>query len=64
MASIRSASLGVSPDTGSRVMSLTEKIPNCMACLLRRAAAKVHVFASISTPGAPGYSAACWPAAG
>src|SRR6202046_1902355 len=29
-ASIRSASLGVSPDTGSRVMSLTEKIPNCM----------------------------------
>src|SRR5215475_13127737 len=30
IASIRSASLGVSPDTGSRVMSLTEKIPNCM----------------------------------
>src|SRR5438046_2106840 len=27
---MRSASLGVSPDTGSRVMSLTEKIPNCM----------------------------------
>jgi len=33
IASIRSASLGVSPDTGSRVMSLTEKIPNCMSCL-------------------------------
>jgi hypothetical protein len=32
-ASIRSASLGVSPETGSRVMSLTEKIPNCMSCL-------------------------------
>ncbi len=30
IASIRSASLGVSPDTGSRVMSLTEKIPNCI----------------------------------
>ena len=30
IASIRSASLGVSPDTGSLVMSLTEKIPNCM----------------------------------
>ncbi len=30
IASMRSASLGVSPDTGSRVMSLTEKIPNCM----------------------------------
>ena len=36
IASIRSASLGVSPDTGSRVMSLTEKIPNCMKCLLDR----------------------------
>ena len=35
IASIRSASLGVSPDTGSRVMSLTEKIPNCMTGLLR-----------------------------
>jgi redox-sensitive bicupin YhaK (pirin superfamily) len=33
-ASIRSASLGVSPETGSRVMSLTEKTPNCMARLL------------------------------
>ena len=33
IASIRSASLGVSPETGSRVMSLTEKIPNCMSCL-------------------------------
>ena len=33
IASIRSASLGVSPDTGSLVMSLTEKIPNCMKCL-------------------------------
>jgi hypothetical protein len=31
IASIRSASAGVCPDTGSRVMSLTEKIPNCMA---------------------------------
>src|SRR5215475_9309340 len=31
--SIRSASLGVFPDTGSRVMSLTEKIPNCTALL-------------------------------
>jgi hypothetical protein len=30
MASMRSASDGVWPDTGSRVMSLTEKIPNCM----------------------------------
>src|ERR1700722_1223088 len=30
IASIRSASLGVEPVTGSRVMSLTEKIPNCM----------------------------------
>ena len=30
-ASMRSASLGVSPETGSRVMSLTEKIPNCMS---------------------------------
>ena len=27
---IRSASLGVSPATGFRVMSLTEKIPNCI----------------------------------
>ena len=34
-ASIRSASLGVSPETGSLVMSLTEKIPNCMARLSR-----------------------------
>ena len=33
IASIRSASLGTSPETGSRVMSLTEKIPNCMSCL-------------------------------
>src|SRR5580704_16791419 len=33
IASIRSASLGVSPETGSRVMSLTEKIPNCMSYL-------------------------------
>ena len=33
IASIRSASLGISPETGSRVMSLTEKIPNCMSCL-------------------------------
>ena len=31
IASIRSASLGVYPVTGSRVMSLTEKIPNCMS---------------------------------
>src|SRR5919106_6770326 len=31
IASIRSASLGVAPDTGSRVMSLTENTPNCMA---------------------------------
>lgn len=30
IASIRSASLGVTPVTGSRVMSLTEKIPNCI----------------------------------
>ncbi|GHF10494.1 hypothetical protein GCM10011600_09550 [Pseudolysinimonas yzui] len=27
---MRSASLGVSPETGSRVMSLTENTPNCM----------------------------------
>jgi hypothetical protein len=56
---MRSASLGVSPDTGSRVMSLTEKIPNCMPCLLhspslRRAgrsrsgrAAQIYAFACI-----------------
>ena len=30
-ASIRSASLGVCPVTGFLVMSLTEKIPNCIA---------------------------------
>ena len=36
IASMRSASLGVSPETGSRVMSLTEKIPNCMSCASRR----------------------------
>jgi hypothetical protein len=30
---IRSASRGVYPATGSRVMSLTEKIPNCMCAL-------------------------------
>jgi hypothetical protein len=34
IASIRSASLGVSPDTGSRVMSLTENTPNCITGLL------------------------------
>src|SRR5882724_12373415 len=33
IASIRSASVGVSRVTGSRAMSLTEKIPNCMPCL-------------------------------
>jgi len=33
IASMRSASLGVSLVTGSRVMSLTEKIPNCIGCL-------------------------------
>src|SRR3954464_8970826 len=31
IASMRSASLGVWPVTGFRVMSLTEKIPNCIA---------------------------------
>src|SRR3954471_18124390 len=31
IASMRSASLGVRPVTGFRVMSLTEKIPNCIA---------------------------------
>ena len=31
IASMRSASLGVSPETGSRVMSLTEKIPYCIS---------------------------------
>ena len=30
IASMRSASLGVRPVTGFRVMSLTEKIPNCI----------------------------------
>src|SRR5690606_19429027 len=30
IASIRSASLGVTPVTGSRVMSLTENTPNCI----------------------------------
>jgi hypothetical protein len=29
---IRSPSVGVRPVVGSVVMSLTEKIPNCMAC--------------------------------
>ncbi|GAA1422665.1 hypothetical protein GCM10009662_81740 [Catellatospora coxensis] len=33
-ASMRSASLGVCPDTGSRVMSLTENTPNCMRSLV------------------------------
>ena len=41
IASIRSASLGVSPETGSRVMSLTEKIPNCMSCLSCAAGSRV-----------------------
>jgi hypothetical protein len=31
---MRSASLGVWPVTGFRVMSLTEKIPNCMVTCL------------------------------
>src|SRR5580693_2861134 len=43
IASIRSASVGVSPDTGSRVMSLTEKIPNCMACLHGLRYMRLHV---------------------
>ena len=34
LASMRSASLGVLPVTGFRVMSLTEKIPNCIAVRL------------------------------
>jgi hypothetical protein len=46
IASIRSASVGVSPDTGSRVMSLTEKIPNCMACLQ---CPQIYAFACISS---------------
>src|SRR5436190_3404797 len=50
IASIRSASLGVSPDTGSRVMSLTEKIPNCMPCLRYM---RLHVS---KPPEAAGYS--------
>ena len=33
---IRSASLGVVPVVGSRVMSLTEKIPNCMLTIRPR----------------------------
>ena len=41
IASIRSASLGTSPETGSRVMSLTEKIPNCMSCLSCAAGSRV-----------------------
>ena len=50
IASIRSASLGVSPETGSRVMSLTEKIPNCMSCLSCAAGSRVAGFAA----------AGCW----
>src|SRR6516165_10059628 len=52
-ASIRSASLGVSPDTGSRVMSLTEKIPNCMPCLLRcpRRARYMRLHVSLAARG-------------
>jgi hypothetical protein len=34
IASMRSASVGVTPVTGFRVMSLTEKIPNCMLSAL------------------------------
>ena len=51
-ASIRSASLGVSPDTGSRVMSLTEKIPNCMTL----PPALIYAFACIKTTRRPRYS--------
>src|SRR5579859_4555419 len=54
IASIRSASLGVSPDTGSRVISLTEKIPNCMACLLRfppRRAGYMRLHVSLAVRG-------------
>ena len=59
IASIRSASLGVSPETGSRVMSLTEKIPNCMSCLScpspRPLAGRgIYAFACISAAGAAG----------
>ena len=51
IASIRSASLGVSPDTGSRVMSLTEKIPNCMASL-PRSLRYMRLHVSLATGGA------------
>src|SRR5580692_2830181 len=54
IASIRSASLGVSPDTGSRVMSLTEKIPNCMPA--PALASQIYAFACISTAQRLGYS--------
>ena len=58
IASIRSASLGVSPETGSRVMSLTEKIPNCMSCLScaagSRTADEIYAFACISAARAAG----------
>src|SRR3954465_6039547 len=36
LASMRSASLGVAPVSGFRVMSLTEKIPNCMSTAFNR----------------------------
>src|SRR5450631_1974023 len=42
IASMRSASVGVTPETGSLVMSLTEKIPNCTANSL----SQVYAFAS------------------
>src|SRR5215212_3868321 len=44
IASIRSASLGVVPDTGSRVMSLTENTPNCMQAPSRPSAPALDVL--------------------
>src|SRR5215212_1590803 len=47
MASIRSASLGVAPDTGSRVTSLTENTPNCMQSPSRPPAPALDVHAPV-----------------
>src|SRR4051812_4956411 len=57
IASMRSASLGVRPVTGFRVMSLTEKIPNCIADRLIGCTHnhnKIHDCACIEAPRSRG----------